>query len=443
MTDDSTPDSPYLTRRGALALGGATLLAGCGAVPNPLASDPIELDGTAVARIADDEGPTVTHPLPVAVTDAHVAASRERAHGMLDAAPLPLTAADLPNGAMREAITECAEHARKHLAEAVEAAGTRDRLELLAHARGPARAVEAAWATIEADLTAADVRSARQTVEEDLREFRDGRAYVGEDPVRAVVVHALVGDWLREADRDLRADPDESSPVTPITIGERASEVEQARAALDDARHVRDRFTESLTDSRALAPTFADARDSLAETIDSRMADKPAENADLGDLVDGGGDLEGTVAGTALRQLHGELPYEGEFVPETDLPGRVLWQVETLAQIGAFESLRARIAADEHRTVETADDVSELRSAAVAAVEDALETSADERLARTELASLASWFDYVADTLDRYGDGPVERDLIADDVALYLQIEVIAAAVPAAVDEALAALGVQ
>ena len=331
----------------------------------------------------------------------------------------------------------------RDLAEAVEAAGTRDRLELLAHARGPARAVEAAWATIEADLTAADVRSARQTVEEDLREFRDGRAYVGEDPVRAVVVHALVGDWLREADRDLRADPDESSPVTPITIGERASEVEQARAALDDARHVRDRFTESLTDSRALAPTFADARDSLAETIDSRMADKPAENADLGDLVDGGGDLEGTVAGTALRQLHGELPYEGEFVPETDLPGRVLWQVETLAQIGAFESLRARIAADEHRTVETADDVSELRSAAVAAVEDALETSADERLARTELASLASWFDYVADTLDRYGDGPVERDLIADDVALYLQIEVIAAAVPAAVDEALAALGVQ
>ncbi|WP_135365450.1 hypothetical protein [Halosimplex halophilum] len=447
MTDDESTPGGRVTRRGALALGGATLLAGCGALPNPLKPDPVELDGAALGRVADRGGPTVAHPLPVAVADAHVADSRQRAHAMLDAAPLPLTADELPNGAMREAIADHAEHAREHLAEAVRETDTRERLELIAHARGPARAVEAAWAAVEDELTATDVRSARASVREDISEFRDGREFVGdpEDPVAAAIVHALVGEWVREAERHARdGASDDRAPVTPLVLGERASEVEQARAALGNARHVDRQFAASLAEPRSLESTFADARDSLAETIDSRMADRPAEHADLPDLVDGGGDLEGTVAGAALRQLHGELPYEGEFVPETGLPGRVLWQVETLAQVGAFERLRDRIAADDHLTVESVEDVSELRAAAATAVEDALADSADERLARTELASLAGWFDYAANDIDRSaGDDPIELEWVADEIALYLEIEVIAGAVPAAVDEALAALGVE
>ncbi|WP_123536957.1 hypothetical protein [Halosimplex salinum] len=446
MTDEGSPSGGgRLTRRGVLALGGATLLAGCGALNNPLKPDPVELDGESIARIADREGPTVARPLPVEVADTHVSGSRERAHAMLAAAPLPLTADDLPNGAMREEIADRAEHAREHLAEAVRATGTRERLELLAHARGPARAVEAAWATVEGELTAADVRSARRSVRDDLARFREERAFVGEDPVRAAVVHALVGDWLRDADNDLDRDRHGggSEPITPLTVGERASEVEQARATLADARHVDEQFAASLSEARSLEATFADARDSLASTIDSRMADKPAEEADLSDLVDDGGDLEGTVAGAALRELHGELPYEGEFVPETELPGRILWQVETLAQIGGFETLRERVAAGDHRTVESAEDVAALRRAAVTAVEDALAESADERLARTELADLAGWLDYAARDLRRYGDGPVELDRLADEVGLFLQIEVVADAVPDAVDEALAALGAE
>jgi len=444
MTDERSPcRDTRLTRRGALALGGATLLAGCGDLSNPLGTDPVELDGAALARIAGRDGPAVDHPLPVAVADDHVADSRERAHAMLASAPLPLTADDLPNGAMREAIADRAEHAREHLAEAVRETDTRERLELLAHARGPARAVEAAWGAIDDELTAADVRAARRSVRADLRRFRDECAFVGDpgDRVRAVIVHALVGSWVREAEDGLSRDrpDDDASPVTPITVGERASEVEHARATLADARHVGERFTESLTESRSLVSTVADARDSLAETIDSRMADKPAEHADLSGSLDA--DLEGSVAGTALRQLHGDLPYEGEFVPDTELPGRILWQIETLAQIGAFERLRDRIAAGDHRTVESAEDVEELRRAAATAVEDAVSESADERLARTELASLAGWFDYAARDLGRQaGDDPVELEWVADDIALYLQIEVIAGAVPAAVDEALAAL---
>ncbi|WP_436928361.1 hypothetical protein [Halosimplex halobium] len=443
--DNSTPGGPRVTRRGALALGGATLLAGCGALPNPLKPDPVELDGAALGRVADREGPTVAHPLPVAVADGHVADSRQRAHAMLDAAPLPLTADDLPNGAMREEIGEHAEHAREHLAEAVRETDTRERLELLAHARGPARAVEAAWAAIEDELTAADVRSARASVREDIGEFRDDRELVGADPVRAAIVHALVGQWVREAERHARdGASDDRAPVTPLVLAERASEVEQARAALGNARHVDEQFAASLSDPRSLESTFADARDSLADSIDSRMTDKPAEHADLPDLVDGGGDLEGTVAGAALRRLHSELPYEGEFVPEIDLPGRILWQVETLAQVGAFERLRDRIAAGDHLTVESVEDVSELRAAAATAVEDALADSADERLARTELASLAGWFDYAANDIDRSaGDDPIELEWVADEIALYLEIEVIAGAVPAAVDEALAALDVE
>ncbi|PSP69600.1 hypothetical protein BRC79_03920 [Halobacteriales archaeon QH_8_67_27] len=401
-----------VSRRGLLALGGATLLAGCGFVSDSFGDEePVELDSATLAEVVAAEGPDVTGPLPVTVDDDHVAASRDRARSALSSVPLPLSAEELPNGAMRTEVHDEADHARAHLSEAEGAPGTRERLELLARARGPARSVEATWAFANGELSAADVESARESVQTDIRQFRTDWNYVGSDPVRAVVVHALVETWTKSA---------------------------------RNARHVGERFVDSLSDPRPLDATFRDARESLASTVESKMENAPDSDAEPGELVDA--DVDETVAGYALRELHRSLPYDGVEMRTEGRAETVLRQVDALARIGAFETFRDRVAAGDHRTVESAEDIRTIRSSAVTAIEDALDASRDERLARAVLADLDDYFAYAARELDRQIDTDgetVERHWIARDIALYVQAEYIASATPDACDEGLAALGVE
>ncbi|WP_436925904.1 hypothetical protein [Halosimplex amylolyticum] len=439
MTDDTEgPAGPRVTRRGALAVGGAALLAGCG-VPKFLGSGPVEVDGGEVAEIASRDYPQIAEPLPVDVKQAHVATSRERAYSLLAAAPLPLTADELPNGAMREDVHDHAEHARTHLAEAVEVAGTRERLELLAHARGPARTVAATWAYTRDELTAADVREAWESHVADVETFREQREFVGVDPVRAVIVHDVVDRWLADAADDgvLRSAGEELD--TALVVGEHAGAVEEGEAALADARHVYEQFVDSLSDPTSIRERVLAAHDSLDETIDSRLADLPGEDADV--LAEFEGDLERTVVGEALRSLHSDLPYEVRVPDDPGAATTLLGRVDGLAEIGAFETVRDRVEAGDYRTVEDVEDVLEIRRAAVTAMEDAPGACADERLGRTVLADLTGWFDYVERDLSRYDD-PVEVADVADELAVYVGIEAIASATPAAVDEGLAALDV-
>ena len=435
-----------VSRRGLLALGGATLLAGCGFVSDSFGDEePVELDSATLAEVVAAEGPNVTGPLPVAVDDDHVAASRDRARSALSSVPLPLSAGELPNEAMRAEVHDEADHARAHLSEAEGAPGTRERLELLAHARGPARSVEATWAFANGELSAADVESARESVQTDIRQFRTDWNYVGSDPVRAVVVHALVETWTKSArNRAERDRGDDGTAVNALVVGERAGEVESARASLVDARHVGERFVDSLSDPRPLDATFRDARESLASTVESKMENAPDSDAEPGELVDA--DVDETVAGYALRELHRSLPYDGVEMRTEGRAETVLRQVDALARIGAFETFRDRVAAGDHRTVESAEDVRTIRSSAVTAIEDALDASRDERLARAVLADLDDYFAYAARELDRQIDTDgetVERHWIARDIALYVQAEYIASATPDACDEGLAALGVE
>ncbi|WP_415378803.1 hypothetical protein [Halosimplex sp. TS25] len=443
MSDEAPPAEARVTRRGALALGGATLLAGCGVPGKLLGTGPVELDGPELRVVTSREAPAVSRPFPVEVAGSHVTASRERAYATLDAVPLPLTADEVPNGAMREEVADHAERARSRLAEAIEAPGVRDRLERLGDARGLARVAEGIWAVANDDLTAADVRSSRRSTREAIDAFREDWTYVGDDAVRALLVHDLVEGWGASARTAIEPDDRHAEGVVnALVVGERAGSVEGARATLADTEHVGDRFRESLTDPRSLRSTFADAHDSLASAVDSRLADLPGANADVSSMVDG--DAEGTVAGQALADLHGDLHRESRRT-STDRPaGSVVEATESLARVRAFEALRNRIEADEYHTVQSAEDVQAIRSAAAEAVEDALAEGTDERLARAVLTGPVGWFDYVGRYVERYtGGDSVRLDLVDRDIALYVQIEVIAAATPAAVDEALAALGVE
>jgi len=448
MTDDdhdpgepggSDPDStgtagaagPRVTRRGALAVGGAALLAGCG-VPNLLGSDSVTIDGRDLERYIDGERPRVTEPLPVDVQQTHVAASRERAHSLLAAAPLPLSAEDLPNGAMREQVHHHAEHAREHLAEAVETTGTRERLDMLAHARGPARSVAATWAYTQNDLTLDDVQNARLSVRDDLGGFREEREYVGAEPVRAVVVHGVVDEWLEEAERDAAGERGrDDERATALEVGDRAADVEEARASLADARHVHEQFVGSLSAPSSVRETIVDARDSLAATIDERTSAVMPET----DEVDA--DRESPVLRIALAELYDDLPEEFAFRDTAGPAAAVVGQANALATVHGFESLRERVEGGDYPTVESAEDVRDLRERAVTAIEAALAESPDELLARTVLSSLAGWFEYADRDLTGYDDA-VELDRLRRDLAIYPQLEARAEGTPNACEDVLA-----
>jgi len=141
----------------------------------------------------------------------------------------------------------------------------------------------------------------------------------------------------------------------------------------------------------------------------------------------------------ALANLYSELPDEFTCYDAPGPAAAVVAQTESLSVVYGFESLSETVRSDDYPTVESVEDIEELRESAATAVEDALAESPDERLARTVLSSLAGWIEYADRDLTRYDDA-VELDRIRRDLAVYPQIESRAAATPAACETVLAAL---
>jgi hypothetical protein len=430
-----------LTRRGVLGVAGATLVGGCSALDS-LGSGPT-LDAAAVAEITGRDTPTVAKPLPGGVAADHLAAARAGAESDLDSAPLPLSATDVPNGVVRALLEREVEYARESLGRATDAVGVRDRLDALRHAREHARYVAAAWAAANEDLTVEAVRERAATVRSDLADFREDRAYVGEDPVRATLVHGAVDEWTVSAGRhgDLADERFEYDPASAPGVGERAREVEYARAVLDDARHVHGRFTDSLSDSPSVRPTLVDARKSLSGETDSRLAElPPADATDPATFADTERDLEETVAAVVLDDLHFRLPHRLE--PDDALAADVLERLAGLAHVGAFERFRDRIEAGEEFGVESVDELAERRETAVEAVEQAIAESPDRRLARHVLADRL-WRIIRTDEELRNYDDRVRASGIRWEVGEYVAMAMLARSVPAACRTTLDALGIE
>jgi hypothetical protein len=433
MTDESG-----LTRRGTLALAGAALVGGCSA----LGSD-TTLDATAVAEVAAGDAPTVAKPLPVDVADDHLGAARASTESDLESAPLPLSAESVPNGVVRALLERELEYARESLGRASDATGVRERLGALRHAREHARYVAAAWAATNDDLTVGAVRDRAAAVRSDLAGFREERAYVGVDPVRAALVHGAVDEWTASAGRhaDLTDERFEYDPGSAPGVGERAREVEYGRAALDDARHVHRTLADSLTDPPSMRPTLVAARESLTGDIESRLADLPPVDAtDPATFADTERDLDGTVAEVVLDDLHFRLPHRLE--PDGVLAGDVLGRLEGLAHVGAFERFRDRVEDGDEFGVESVDELAERRETAVAAVESGLDESTDQRLARQVLADRLWRITRTDEELRNYEDA-VHATGIRWEVGEYVATAMLARSVPAACRTALDALGVE
>jgi len=437
---DTAATRSAVTRRGVLAVAGATLAAGCGGLGG-FGGGTTELDSSALDDLGAD-GPAVRRPFPVEIADAHLEGARERVESALASAPLPFDTDEIPNGAMRAELTECAESARERLAEADAADAPRDRLEALADARESARVVAGAWAAIEGDLAPAVVHRASTDLRTEINETREEWEYVGDDPVRALFAHDAAEELLGVADGQADVPPAAEWPATTAyRVGEAAGEVAYARAHLADARHLGGQFRDSLATERSLRDTFEGAHTALTETVEARLNDLPAT-----DDVDGATDLvdadieDGSAAARALRRLQWWLPdREAIGARHADLADGVLDRHEWLAGLDGFAVLRDRIESGERFTVGSVTDLRERRAAAVEAVETALAESENRLLARGACARPAAAIESTDRDLARQS-GEVPVRFLRSEIGEYAAAAAVAEAVPDACSETLAAL---
>jgi len=429
-------DSPRFrtTRRGALAIAGSSLLAGCGGVGGLFSgSEPVVLDGTELKGIVDAGTPAIPERVPVEISDDYLADATARVETLLGSVPDPLGPGEIPNGAIREDLSKERENAKEALDRVENAATGYEKLQVLRDARRRARALAAGWEAIDAGLTREDVLASAPEVRDRIDEVGDRHGYVGNDPVRAVLAHAAIEGLLVSAKRSATVHREqlEGVPENPVTIGELAGDLEAASAAVAGAAHIYERFTDSLDGGRDLEAHLRSAGDALVEEIETRQGDLPSEDAVVSTVE---GDLEDTPAGRALRNLHDDATYTSR-ITDAQRVGRlasaILQAQETLAGIGAFEAFRETVDGGEDFTVETVAEVRSIRKDAVDAIESARENGSNPRLTYAALEGMGGWIRFADDDLARAGD-EVNARYLDNELAAYIRATYIARSIPEA-----------
>jgi len=446
------------TRRRLLAVAGATALGGCAGFGVGGEPEPTPLDATAIATAVSGSLPTVTEPFPVTVAPSHFARARRAVRSTLDESPDPLPADGAPDEATRALVERGVEDARENISAAEDAETARERLGELRNARYAAAHAAAAWAFATDELTREAVRERGRTLERAVEEFTADRTLVGDpaDPVRALLVHSIVesmtvsaandavpgwSDYERVSSDAPTADDAEARQLPDArAVGERAGTIAEGEARLADARHVDEQFVASLTESRSMGPLFAGARESLTATFDSLLADIPGPDATEAELVGtDAGDVDRAVE-SALRQLHGDAHYVADREATGNPALAVLTYYDGVVTVEAFLSLRERVADGEELGVTSAADLRERREAALDAVEQALDASADRRLARELLAYPVARMESTDASLREWDQPTLQHAAVGDRARYYIEFAALARATPDAVDETLSAL---
>ncbi|ELZ28245.1 hypothetical protein C475_05550 [Halosimplex carlsbadense 2-9-1] len=448
-----------LTRRRLLAVAGAAALGGCGGLGTSGEGEPTPLDATAVATAVSGSLPAVTEPFPVLVAPSHFAGARRAVRSTLGVLPEPIPSTGPPDEGTRTMVERSVEYTRESLSTAGNAETARERLDDLRDARFSAERAAATWAFATDELSREAVRSRALTLERQVAEFREDRALVGDpaDPVRALLANAIVESLAEQAgddatpqwddyerassDAPTAADAEAEQLPDARAVGERAGTIAEGRARLADARHVDEQFSESLTDASSMGSTFADASESLTATLESDIADLPDPDVNTASELVGPevGDIGRSVE-SALRQLHGDAHYLADRDATADPASAVLGRYEGIAMAGAFLSLRERVVEGDELDVDGAADLRERRDEAVTAVGDALETSADERLARELLAYPVAQIASTDASLREWDQPTLQHAAVTDRARYYVEFAALARATPDAVDETLAAL---
>lgn len=427
-----------LSRRRVLGLAGSTVLgvglAGCSALP--LGDNPEEATAIPVAdlqAVTEAPRPVIPRTLPVYIESSYLAEQTGRVREHLASVPTPLDETDVPNGAIRRELTHVRERAETLLDRAESAPTSFEAMETLRRARGNARTLTAAWAAIDEGLTREGV-AGMVTEIEDARTNLLGRwRYVGEDPIRATVLHATIERYVASA-RRLATNPEfprSRRPTNPLTIGEYAGHLERSLATLEDAAYCYDRYSSSLDDSIDLLVVLEGSAASLVEAVGRRSGDLPDLDPDEATaLVDR--DVSDTAAAEVIERFYWDVG-EPDYVPETRAAGRpartIVLAQGALARFRALESVREEINGGETYTVESSADVRAVRSSAIDAVTAARSASPAPVLTNRELSRLSSRLADADEEIDRYDD-PVQPKQLDHVVSEYVAVRAIAAALP-------------
>jgi hypothetical protein len=432
-----TDAGPRLGRRDLLAGAGAATLAGLAGCGRGLLEDPPPTIARDDLRAAiDGDPPTVPETLPVAIEASFVDAQRAGARSKLDATPAPFDSGEIPNGVIRERLNDDYDGALRSLRDSRDAPTPYERLGHAGRARTGAREVQAAWAAIAGELTISDLRESITTVRGDVDAVADEHAYVGDDPVRAAVVHdELEGRidgarrWLSVSDRAFAAAAESS-----LGMAEVARDIERARVDVAEASYLFERFRTSLGSATDLRERLVDAAATLTDRIDARADAVPAERPDdPTSLVDR--DVGPTAGVQALERLAVDARARIRNRPDDSGPANgVVNGAWVLTTVRAFERLRDRIEGGDDVAVETAGDVAALRSDAIAAVEAAADVERGQAVAdalRHTFASDIRWTDRRLDG----GSDDIRVDSVARDAAGYVRVAAVCLALPPVVGD--------
>lgn len=434
MTDTSRRG--FLRTVGTAALVGS---AGCGAIVGG-DDGATTIPAGELRSIVGEGSPSIAETIPVDVEPSFLRESAEAVRSILRTVPTPFTAAEIPNGVVRREVSSMVDRARSYLHGAEEAPSPYVAMRRLRWARGSARSAAAAWGAIDAGLTRGQVANRGPPVLDELEAFDERWTYVGEEPVRAALVHSVLERWVLGARNraTIGRDRSQHEPETPLTIGELADDIGQARAALDQCEYVFERFAGSLAEDRDLLQSLQLAGGMLADAVRDHRRELP-DVADPAELVDR--DVS-AVALDALDLIYAEAQQleDAEHARAEGRPARaVVLAQPVLARFRALESLRSRIADGESFAIEGAADVRAVRADALEAIRSARSATTVPILTDWALADLTGQLQRADDDLAD-SEGSVQVDFLEFTVSQYVYVDAIARGLPEASAQVASAL---
>jgi hypothetical protein len=440
-------DGSGRTRRTVLSASAAAALVGltgCGGrISDRFTGGPRTIDGEALIEATRGEVPTVSETLPVDIEDSFVGSQRDLARSKLDATPAPFDEATIPNGVIRERLNDEYDGALRSIRDASKGPTPYERLGHATHARTAAHEVAAAWGAIESKLTTDDLRASIPAVRGDVDALDSRWSPVGDDPVRAAIVHREIERGLRGARRWLSIpDGQLRAAGQPLELADVAVDIERTRTDTAVGSYLFDRFRGRLDEPTDLTDRLVAARGDLRRRIDRRAEPLPPDGVDdPTSLVDR--DV-GTTAGVrALAELASDTRRRIEDVATDNddprLASDVLSATTTLAHLRAFEHLRDRIEGGDDVAVASAADVGALRSEATEAIAAAKDADRAELLIDALLPGLAGNIGWIDDQFDR-GSGGVRVESVAFDAMRYVTVAALCGALPETAAEAVAVL---
>ncbi|MFC7127899.1 hypothetical protein [Haloferax chudinovii] len=407
------------TRRDVLAsLAGVGVagLAGCTALDAGASeSDGPTLDPAALRAVRQLGSPAFPARVPAPIAEPYLERGRGRAREFLDSVPETMSPGEVPNEGVRNAYAEAYADAAAALAPSDTDESPFEALRGLRYARGAAAMAKGTYDAAVGDLTEADVRDEAAAVRADVESFRFGTRSLGDEADRALVVYEAVESLVAAAVRSLdNADEYGRYADSAPRVGELLDAVESARASLDGARHVRDRYLATVADPIDFTDAFESTASSLAGVIEDRRAEYPEEGG-LEAVIEGEGLDTEALESTPAKDLLVEAFVEVERGLRDARDGLRSGRFAT-ALVGAhtaethrraFEDAVTAVKRGRYESVESAAAVRDAKLGALEALEAARSNGSNPHLTRRALVDIAYMVgrgdDYFRD--DYYDDG--------------------------------------